>query len=130
MKFSFTSVELRESAEPAGIDHTGDIVSFTAIGTGAEGTSPRPWFCYTLPFGHYDAPAPTNVEWQTPDGINIVRGDTPGDDGVATRLVGGPTPGIVLARGTNHTSPDGDYCCVLTMNGTESEKKCVTFSEY
>ena len=125
-----TVVELRESAEITGTDHTGDIVSFTAVGSGAEGTSPRPWVCYTSPFGTDSLPAPTNVEWQTPDGVNIVRGNSPADDGVATRLVSGPTPGIVLARGTNYFSPDGDYCCVLTMNGTESERRCVTFSEY
>ena len=127
----FTAVELRESAEPAGTDHTGDIVSFTAVGSGAAGTTPRPWICYTHPLGSDgNFPAPTNVEWQTPDGVNIVHGNPPANDSVATRLISGQTPGIALARGTNHTSPDGDYCCVLTMNGTESERRCVTFSEY
>ncbi len=116
---------MRESAEPAGIDHTGDIVSFTAVGSGAKNTRPRPWVCYTLPIGL----PPTNVEWQTPDGVNIVHSNTPTDDSVATRTVGGGTPGIVLSRGTNYFSPDGDYCCVLTINGTESERRCVTFSE-
>ncbi len=125
---NFTVVELRESAEPVGTDHTGDIVSFTAVGSGAEGTSPRPWVCYTLPVN--DNNDPTNVEWQTPDGVNIVRGDPPVNDGVATRLIRGQTPGIVLSRGTNYFSPNGDYCCVLTMDGTESERRCVTFSEY
>ncbi len=122
---------MRESAEPAGTDHTGDIVSFTAVGSGALGTNPRPWFCYTLPLGHNGvSPSPSNVEWQGPDGVDIVRGDTPADNGVATRLVGGRIPGIVLSRGTNYFSPDGDYCCVLTISSTESERRCVTFSEY
>ncbi len=121
---------MRESQEPAGTDHTGDIVSFTAVGSGADGTNPRPWFCYTLPSGYIHAPSPSNVEWQGPDGVNIVRGDTPADDGVATRSVGFETPGIVLSRGTNYFSPDGDYCCVLTIGSTESERRCVTFSEY
>ena len=38
----FTAVELRESAEPAGTDHTGDIVSFTAVGSGAGSFSNPP----------------------------------------------------------------------------------------
>ena len=70
------------------------------------------------------------MEWQTPDGVNIVGGNSPANDSIVTRLVEGPTPGIVLSRGTNYFSPDGDYCCVLTMDGTESERRCVTFSEY
>ncbi len=121
---------MRESAEPAGTDHTGDIVSFTAVGSGTPG-NPRPWFCYTLPDGNDNSPAPTNVKWQTPDGATIpIGGNVASDDSVVTRLAGGPTPGIILARGTNYISPDGDYCCVLTTDGTESERRCVTFSEY
>ncbi len=117
---------MRESAEPVGTDHTGDIVSFTAVGSGAPGTNPRPWFCYTLPLGHnVDSPSPSNVEWQTPDGVDIVREDPPADNGVATRLVVGRIPGIVLSRGTNYFSPDRDYCCVITMGGTESERRWV-----
>ncbi len=122
-----TAVELRASQEPAGTDHTGDIVSFTAVGSGVPDTLPRPWVCYTLGGSSI---GPSNVEWQTPNGMNIVRGFTPADDGVATRLVGGLIPGVVLSRGTNYFSPDGDYCCVLTIGGTESERRCVTFSEY
>ncbi len=127
---NFTVVELRESAEPVGTDHAGDIVSFTDVGSGAEDTTPRPWVCYTSPLGTESSPAPSNVDWQTPDGVNIVRGNSPANDGVATRSFGGRSPGIVLSRGTNYFSPDGDYCCVLTMDGTESERRCVTFSEY
>ena len=124
----FTAVELRESAEPAGTDHTGDIVSFTAVGSGATGF-PRPWFCYTLPLSQDNAP--TNVEWQTPDGVPIPSGTTPAAaNSIVTRRVGGQTPGVILYRGTNYFSPDGDYCCVLTMDSTESERRCVTFSEY
>ncbi len=112
---------MRESAEPGGTDHTGDIVSFTAVGSGAEGTTPHPWICYTNR-------NPNNVEWQTPDGITIPTGDDVApDDSVVTRTL---SVGLVLSRGTNYYSPDGDYCCVLTMDGTESEKRCVTFSEY
>ncbi len=114
---------MRASNELSGTDHTGDIVSFIAVGTGAVG-SPRPWVCYTLPINN-----PTNVEWQTPDGVAIpTGGNVAPDDSVVTRTIGGT--GLILSRGTNYFSPDGDYCCVLTMDGTESERRCVTFSEY
>ncbi len=117
---------MRESEEPDGTDHTGDIVNFTAVGSGAGSDRPRPWVCYTLP----NKIGPTNVQWQTPDGVIIpTGGNVAPDDSVVTRKVGNPS-GVVLSRGTNYFSPDGDYCCVLTMNGTESERRCVTFSEY
>ena len=117
---------MRESAEPTGTDHTGDIVSFTAVGSGAAG-SPRPWICYTLP----TFTNPTNVEWQTPDGVTIATGSSPANDNsIVTRRDGGATSGVILYRGTNYFSPDGDYCCVLTMDGVESERRCVTLSEY
>ncbi len=114
---------MRESAEPAGTDHTGDIVSFTDVGSGAEGTSPRPWVCYTSPITNH-----INVEWQTPDGVTIPTGGSVApDDFVVTRTIS--DTGFVLSRGTNYFFPDGDYCCVLTMDGTESERRCVTISE-
>ncbi len=120
--FFINTVELRASNELSGTDHTGDIVSFTAVGSGADGTT-RPWVCYTN--GN-----PTNVKWQTPDGGAISTGDNVAPiNSVVTRIVGDPS-GVVLSRGTNYFSPDGDYCCVLTMDGTESERRCVTFSEY
>ena len=116
---------MRESAEPADTDHTGDIVSFTAVGSGAGSSSdrPRPWVCYTSPIN-----VPTNVEWRTPDGVTIPsRSNEALDDSIVTRTVSG---GLVLSRGINYFSPDGDYCCVLTMDGTVVAKRCVTFSEY
>ncbi len=131
MKFC-TAVELRESAEPVGTDHTGDIVSFTALGSGDTGTSPHPWICYTAP----NNINPINVEWQTPDGVHIMRDLVAAmapNNTVITRSYageGGNNPGVILYRGTNYFSPDGDYCCVLTMDDTESERRCVTFSEY
>ena len=127
----FPAVELRESAEPSGTDHTGDIVSFTAVGTGADGTTPRPWVCYTAPITPGRNEPHTNVEWQTPDGASILFDTTPiADNSIVARADGGTTPGVILYRGTNYFFPDGDYCCVLTMDGTESERRCVTFSEY
>ncbi len=122
---------MRESAEPAGTDHTGDIVSFTAVGSGAQGTFPRPWVCYITPTTPDVNDHHTNVEWQTPDGVTIVTGFSPAiDSNIVQRSVGGDIPGVILYRGTNYFSPDGDYCCVLTMDSTESERRCVTFSEY
>ena len=116
---------MRESAETAGTDHTGDIVSFTAVGSGSG--NPRPWVCYTAPLNSNDFP--TNAHWQTPDGANIEQGFiTPAAaDDIVTRLISGVTPGVVLYRGTNYFSPDGDYCCVIEDT---SERRCVTFSEY
>ena len=123
------AVELRESVEPAGTDHTGDIVSFTDVGSGSG--NPRPWVCYTAPFTSDISSPHSNVEWQTPGSASIPSGTTPAvDNSIITRSFGGGTPGVLLARGTNYFSPDGDYCCVLTMSSTESERRCVTFSEY
>ena len=119
-----TAVELKESAEPPGTNHTGDIVSFTAVRSGAGSDQPRPWICYTLP----NNIGPTNVQWETLDGVTIpTGGNIAPNDSVVTRVIGG---GVVLSHGTNYFSPHGDYCCVLTMDGTESERRCVTFSEY
>ncbi len=43
----FTAVELRASNEAVGTDRTGDIVSFTAVGSGAGTDPPRPWVVHT-----------------------------------------------------------------------------------
>ncbi len=86
-------VELRESAEPVGTDHTGDIVSFTAVGTGKPGTTPRPWVCYTqLPSGII----PLNVDWYTPDGAFVPYANAPATDGISQYINGGSDPGNVF----------------------------------
>ncbi len=123
-----SSVELRAYNEPAGTDYTGDIVSFTVVGSGAGTDPPRPWVCYTLP---PTIDPDSNVQWQTPDGANIERiGGTAPDNSVVTRTFSNSgAAGVVLSRGTGYFSPDGDYCCVLTIGGTET-RRCVTFSEY
>ncbi len=116
-----TSVELRESAEPAGTDHTGRIVSFTAVGSGAPG-SPRPWVCYTGPND------PINALWVAPDGAAIASDVSPAaDNTVEMRLV---NDGVAFSRGTGYLSPDGDYCCVIVNSFSGLESSCVTFSEY
>ncbi len=124
----FTAVELRASNEDVGTDHTGDIVSLTAVGTGAGTDPPRPWVCFTLPL---NTDPDSNVQWQTPDGANIARmSGTAPDNSVITRTFSNSgAAGVVLSRGTGYFSPDGDYCCVLTIGSTET-RRCVTFSEY
>ncbi len=123
----FTAVELRASNEPANTDRTGDIVSFTDVGTGAGTDPPRPWVCFTLP----PNTDPSNVQWQTPDDANIGRmsGNAPDNSVITRTFSNGNAAGVVLYRGTGYLSPDGDYCCVLTIGSTET-RRCVTFSEY
>ncbi len=123
----FTAVELKASNEPVGTDHTGDIVNFTAVGSGADGTI-RPWVCYTLP---PSSNPDSNVQWQTPDGTNIERmSGIARSNSLVTRIFSNSaTAGVILSRGTGYFSPDGDYCCVLTIGSTET-RRCVTFSEY
>ncbi len=123
----FTAVELKASNEPVGTDHTGRIVSFTDVGSGVGTAPPRPWVCYTLPLNT----DPSNVQWQTPNGANIERmSGTALDNSVVTRTFSNDgAAGVVLSHGTGYFSPDGDYCCVLTIGSTET-RRCVTFSEY
>ena len=69
-------MRLAASNEDDGTDHTGEITSFTDIGSGdASGLPPRPWVCYTSDF--------SNVEWQYPNGNAV-----PTQGGVA--MGGGP----------------------------------------
>ncbi len=115
---------LAASNEPSPTDHTGEIISFTAVGSGTGTDPPRPWICYTPDTSTRDT---SNVVWQRPDGTTIATGaNTAPDNDVVTRINDGL---LVLSRGTNYFSPDGEYCCVLTISGTET-RRCVTFSEY
>ena len=112
-------MRLAASNEPSSTDHSGEIISFTAIGSGVASVTvlPRPWVCYTT--------GGTNtVEWQFPDGTAVPAGVEPvtGD-----QLITRPTDRYVLSRGPTHNSPDGEHCCVRT---TTNERRCVTFSEW
>ncbi len=99
------------------IDHTGDTISFSDVGSGDFDVPPFPWICYS----DIDV---NNVEWQFPNGTAVVPGSGfATEDQLFTQIIGG---GIALLRGPTHNSPDGEYCCVRT--GT-SERLCVTFSE-
>ncbi len=114
------TVELRASHEPEGTDHTGEIISFSAVGSGALGTLPRPWVCYTSTTNS------AGVEWQFPDGTTVPTGGAVATgDQLITRVIGG---GVALSRGPTHNSPDGEHCCVVTVDPTQ--RLCVTFSEY
>ncbi len=104
-----------------GTDHTGEIISFTAIGTGVAPVTvlPRPWLCFTT--------NTDNVEWQFPDRTTVPAADgteAATGDQLFTRRSGSF---VILYRGPTHNSPDGEHCCVRT---TTSERRCVTFSEW
>ncbi len=62
-------MRLAASNEPASTDHTGEIISFSDIGSGAPGST-RPWACYT-------AGDATNVRWQFPDMSTVPAGVEP-----------------------------------------------------
>ncbi len=104
-----------------GIDHTGEIISFTDIGTGAGAANvpPRPWGCYTT--GDTN-----NVEWQFPGGTAVPAVVAPATGDYLYIRRPSADARVVLYRGPTHNSPDGEHCCVRT---TTNERRCVTFSE-
>ena len=112
------SARLAASHEPPDTDHTGEIISFSAVGSGATGL-PRPWVCYTEQTG--------SVVWQGPGGSALQFEESRSvavTDEVFIRDI--PNVGVALYRGPTHFSPDGEHCCVRT---TTNERLCVTFSE-
>ncbi len=124
--FLLLVARLSESAEPDGTDHTGEIVSFAAIGYGGDPSiTPRPWVCY--------ADDTDNVEWQFPNGSTVLSFLNLQNDYSATasgtQLLTGKFPqfGVPLYRGPDYNSPEGEYCCVRS---TTNERKCVILSEF
>ena len=119
------TVRLASPTEPDGTDHTGEIISFSDVGSdGGVGTNPRAWYCYT---------DPGNVVWQFPNGSGVPIGipNNPNTVAVGNELFisGAINPGaVVLHRGPTHFSPDGEHCCVR-LNTNPNLRKCVTFSE-
>ncbi len=117
-------MRLAASNEPRSTDHTGEIISFTDIGSGAGDPSvpPRPWVCTTTTTDI------NNVEWQFPDGTTVpaavVGSGAATGDQLNTRRF---DVRVALYRGPTHNSPDGEHCCVRT---TTNERRCVTFSEW
>ena len=119
-------MRLASPNEPLVTDHTGEIISFSAIGPGpVTGTDlPRPLYCYTSDAG--------GVVWQTPNGANSVTLDTTaGVVATGSEFIFTSTPGgvaIALICGPNYFSPDGEHCCVMVAGGP-AERRCLTFSE-
>ncbi len=117
--FIFTCVDrIAASNELSPIDHTGEIISFSDVGTGAD-ELPREWVCYSN--------NTNDLQWLFPDGSTVVavENGTATDDQMFSRIV--DTVGIALYRGPAHDSPEGEHCCVKT--GTV-QRRCVTFSKY
>ncbi len=112
------TVRLAASNEPPGTDHTGEIISFSDVGSG-RGTDPRAWYCYTS--------EPGGAVWQGPGGSTL---DIAYRDAVDEELFisGVANTAIALHRGPTHYSPDGEHCCVR-LNTNPNLRKCVTFSE-
>ncbi len=120
------SVRLASPNEPPGTDHTGEIISFSDVGSGV-GTDPQAWYCYTFPGG---------VVWQDPgrSELPIAYRDAVGDE---LFISGVGNTAVVLHRGPTHFSPDGEHCCVrlesliggVTVPVMEVVRRCVTFSE-
>ena len=119
------SVRIAESREADAIDYTGQIRQFSEIGPGGpSGIIPRPWVCYVL-----NSASSTGIQWQTPDGMVV-----PTRPSVVTPAVGNEfyqvahdNHRIVLYRGPDYNSPDGEYCCVITT--VPGQRRCVTLSE-
>ncbi len=119
------SVRLAAPNEPSTTDHTGEIISFSDIGSGPVTSTnlPRPLYCYTS--------ERTGVVCQTPNGGSVTLDTTPGVFASENELIftGPPDPtSVALLRGPDHFSPDGEHCCVRVAQGP-AERICVTFSE-
>ncbi|XP_064386348.1 sushi, von Willebrand factor type A, EGF and pentraxin domain-containing protein 1-like [Halichondria panicea] len=109
-------IRLAASNEPPGTDHTGEIISFSDVGSGV-GTDPRAWYCYTNP---------TGAVWQGPGGstLPIVLGRAAVRNELFISGIINPDA-VVLHRGPTHFSPDGEHCCVRIAT---NERRCVTFT--
>ena len=108
------------------IDYTDQIRRFSEIGSGGPNVHPPlPWVCYVQGIDPATNPV---VQWQTPDGSVV-----PSGTGIA--LATGSqlfqiafNYGVVLYRGPDYNSPDGEYCCVITT--VPGQRRCVTLSEW
>ncbi len=114
------TVRVAASNEPPPIDHTGEIISFSDIGSRRDidlsgPTLPWPWTCYNTNI--------SNVVWQFPNGTAVPAGVEPVTGNQLITRVGEPR---ILSRGSTYNSPDGEHCCLRTTN---NETRCVTFSE-
>ena len=85
--------------------------------------SPRPWICYV------QGDASSAAQWQTPNGSvvpTVPSGFTQatGSELYQYALLDGR---LVLIRGPEYNSPDGEYCCLLLA--VPSQRRCVTLSK-
>ncbi len=114
------SVRLASPNEPDGTDHTGQIISFSDVGSGV-GTDPRAWYCYIRD--------PGGAVWQGPGGSTLpifsYYRDAVDDE---LFITGVDHTAVALHRGPTHFSPDGEHCCVR-LNTNPNLRRCVTFSE-
>ncbi|XP_064386419.1 uncharacterized protein LOC135334961 isoform X2 [Halichondria panicea] len=110
---------LAASHEPDVTNHTGEIISFSDVGSGARG-NPRPWICYTE---HTDS-----VLWLFPNGsaLQFESRFEAFEDEVFIRDI--TNFGVALYRGPTHFSPHGEHCCVRRTDGVDVHRKCVTFT--
>ena len=117
------AVRIAESREPVTVDYTGQIRSFSEIGPSGPMVIPRPWVCYVE--GRSIA-----AQWQTPNGSvvpTVPLGFTQANGSELYQTSTGFNEHLlVLIRGPDYNSPDGEYCCVKTDH---SQKRCVTLSE-
>ena len=120
------TVRIAESREPSSVDYTGQIRQFSEIGPGGDGTTPRPWVCYLQGIASNDSA----IQWQTPNGsvIPTVPPEFTQATGIQLYQVAVYSSRlIVLFRGPDYNSPDGEYCCVITT--IPGQRRCVTLSE-
>ena len=113
-------VESAEGQADPNADYTGQIRQFSEIGRGGVGTTPRPWVCYT------QSTSSSIVQWQFPNGSGVPSGSgqAEGSEFFQVYLDDGR---LVLLRGPDYNSPDGEYCCVIPS--VSSQSRCVTLSE-
>ncbi len=113
------TARLASPNEPDDTDHTGEIISFSDVGSGV-GTNPPVWYCYTYDSG--------GAVWQGPGGSTLPIADWPRDAVGEELFISGRSGAVVLHCGPAHFSPDGEHCCVR-LNTNPNLRRCVTFSE-
>ena len=114
-------VEAAEGTADPNTDYTGQIRQFSEIGRSGGGTTPRPWVCYT------QSASSSTVQWQFPNGSVVPSGSGQAMGSEFHQLYLSNDGRLVLTRGPDYNSPDGEYCCVVPFVG--DQRRCVTLSE-
>ena len=123
------TVRIAEAREPVTVDYTGQIRQFSEIGRGGAFSGPnivlpRPWVCYV------SDSASLSAQWQLPNGSVVPAAPSESPEAVGSEMyqLAVDNSRLVLYRGTDYNSPDGEYCCVIpTVSG---QRRCVTLSEW